>query len=137
MPCCGDEVGPAILSPGVILVDERQGVHLYVLRFHVPDETDIIHRGVRGCAEHVVVFGFLKDAWRAAIHQHQHLFQFLRNRSHRQAIARADVAEHDVDLLALIQVAKFLDLLGRPAVLVDNHRLDFHAAKPKLVVGSG
>ena len=90
-----------------------------------------------GGAEHVVVFGFLKNARRAAIHQHQHLLQLFRNRCHRKAIAGADIAEHDIDIVALVQVAQFLHLLGGAAVLVDDDGLDLHAAEPDLLVRRG
>ena len=107
------------------------------LRLHVADKADIIHRGVGGGAEHVVVFRFLEDARRAAIHQHQHLLQFFGDRRHREAVARADIAEHDIDIVALIEVAQFLHLLGRAAVLVDDDGLDLHAAESDLVVRCG
>jgi hypothetical protein len=88
-----------------------------------------------GCgAEHIIVFRFLEDARRAAIHQHQHLLQFFGDRRDSQAVTGADIAEHDVDIVALIEVAQFLHLLGRAAVLVDDDRLDLHAAEPDLLV---
>src|SRR5258708_2762866 len=34
----GDEVGPAVLAPGIVLVDRRERVQLDVLGLHVPDE---------------------------------------------------------------------------------------------------
>ena len=98
---------------------------------------DIIHRRMRGGAEDVVVFGFLEDARRAAIHQHQHLLQFFGDRRHGEAVAGADIAEHDIDIVALIEVAQFLDLLGRAAVLVDDDGLDLHAAEAHLLVRRG
>ena len=119
---CGDEVGPAVLPPGVVLVDRRKRVHLDVLGLHVPDQADIIHRGMRGGAEHVIVFAFLEDARRAAIHQHQHLLQLFSDRRHREAVAGADIAEHDIDIVALVEIAQFLHLLGGAAVLVDDDR---------------
>ena len=92
---------------------------------------------MRGGAEHVIVFRFLEDARRAAIHQHQHLLQFFGDRRHREAVAGADIAEHGIDIVALIEVAQLLDLLGRAAVLVDDDGLDLHAAEPDLLVGRG
>ena len=92
---------------------------------------------MRGGTEHVVVFRLLEDARRAAIHQHQHLLQFFRDRRHGKAVAGADIAEHDVDIVALIEVAQFLHLLGGAAILVDDDGLDLHAAKPDLVVRRG
>ena len=92
---------------------------------------------MRRGAEHIIVFRFLEDARRAAIHQHQQLLQLLGDRRHRKAVAGADIAEHDVDIVALIQVAQFLHLLGGAAVLVDDDRLDLHAAEPDLLVRRG
>ena len=92
---------------------------------------------MRGGTEHIIVFPFLEDARRATIHQHQHLFQFFRNRRNRETIARADIAEHGIDIVALIEVTQLLDLLGRAAVLVDDNRFDFHAAEPDLLIRSG
>ena len=92
---------------------------------------------MRGGAEHVVVFGFLEDARRAAIHQHQHLLQFFGDRRDRKAVAGADIAEHDIDIVALIEVAQFLHLLGGAAVLVDDDGLDLHAAETDLLVRGG
>jgi hypothetical protein len=131
----GDEVGAAVLAPGIVLVDRRQRLHLDVVGLHVTDQADIIHRCMRGGAEHIIVFRLLEDARRAAIHQHQHLLQLFGDRRHREAIAGADIAEHDVDVFALIEVAQFLHLLGGAAVLVDHDRLDLHAAEADLVVG--
>ncbi len=91
-----------------------------------------------GCgAEHIIVFRLLEDAGRAAIHQYQHLFQFFGDRRHRETVAGADIAEHDIDMVALIEVAQFLDLLGGAAVLVDDDGLDLHAAEADLVVRRG
>ena len=92
---------------------------------------------MRGGAEHVIVFRFLEDARRAAIHQHQHLLQLFGDRRHRKTVTGADIAEHDIDIVALIEIAQFLDLLGRAAVLVDDDGLDLHAAEPDLVVRRG
>ena len=90
-----------------------------------------------GGAEHVVVFAVLEDARRAAIHQHQHLLQLFRDRRDRKAVAGADIAEHDVDIVALVEVAQFLHLLGGAAVLVDDDGLDLHAAEADLLVRRG
>jgi len=89
---------------------------------------------MRGGAEYIIVLRFLEDARRAAIHQHQHLFQLFRDRGDREAVAGADVAKHDIDIVALVEVAQLLDLLGGAAILVDDHRLDLHAAEPDLLV---
>src|SRR5438128_796136 len=91
----------------------------------------------RGGADHVVVFGLLGDARRAASHQYQHLLQFFRDRCDGQAIAGADIAEHDVDIVALVEVAQLLHLLGGAAILVDDDGLDLHAAEPDLFVRRG
>ncbi len=92
---------------------------------------------MRGGAEYVIVFRLLEDARRAAVHQYQHFLQLFGNRRDREAVAGADIAEHDVDLLALIEIAQLLHLLGGAAVLVDHDGLDLHAAEADLVVGRG
>ena len=90
-----------------------------------------------GGAEHVIVFALLEDARRSAIHQHQHLLQFFCDRRDGKAVAGADIAEHDVDIVALVEIAQFLHLLGGAAVLVDDDGLDLHAAEPDLLVRRG
>ena len=65
------------------------------------------------------------------------LLQLLGRRRHREAVARADVADHRVDVLALERVAQLLDLLGGAAGLVDEIDFDLQAAEADLVVGLG
>ena len=123
-----------ILAPGVVLVDQVEGVDLDVARLQVARQRDVVHRRVRRGAEHVVVLAVLEDARRAAVVEDEELLQLLGHRRHRQAVARADVADHRVDLVAVVQVAQLLHLLGGAAVLVDIDRLDLHAAEADLVV---
>ena len=88
-------------------------------------------------AEHIIILGFLEDARRAAIHQHQHLFKLFRYRRDGEAIAGADIAKHDVDIVALVEVAQLLHLLGGAAVLVDDDGFDLDAAEADLLVRRG
>ena len=88
-------------------------------------------------AEDVIVFRLLEDARRAAIHQHEHLLQLFGDRRHGETVAGADIAQYDVDIVALIEVAQLLDLLGRAAVLVDDDRLDLQSAEAHFVVRRG
>ena len=90
-----------------------------------------------GGAEHVVVLAVLEDARRSAIHQHQHLLQLFRDRCDSKAVTGADIAEHDVDIVALVEIAQFLHLLGGAAILVDDDGLDLHAAEADLLVRRG
>ena len=90
---------------------------------------------MRSRTEDVFELVLLEDARRAAIHQHEHLFQLLGRRRHGEAITRADVAENRVDVIALERVAQLLDLLGGAAGLVDQIDFDLEAAEPDLVVG--
>jgi hypothetical protein len=92
---------------------------------------------VRGRAEHVAVFPVLEDARRAAVVEDQELLHLLGDRRHGEAVAGADVADHRVHPLAVVEVAHLLHLLGRAAVLIDVDRLDAHAAEADLVVGRG
>jgi len=87
-------------------------------------------------AEDVVVFRFLEDARRSAVEQEQRLLQFFRDGSNRKAVAGADIADDGIDIVALIEVAQFLHLLGRAAVLVDDDGLDLHAAEADFIIWS-
>ena len=60
--------------------------------------------------------------------------QFFCDRSHGEAVAGADITDHDIDIVALIEVTQFLHLLGGAAILVDDDGLDLHAAEPDLFV---
>ena len=88
-------------------------------------------------AEYIIVLGLFEDARRSAIHQHQHLLQLFGDRRHGKAVARADIAEHDVDIVALVKVAQLLHLLGGAAVLVDDDGFDLDAAEADLLVRRG
>jgi hypothetical protein len=56
------------------------------------------------CGTHIV-FRF-EDARRAAIHQHRIFFSSRRSALPRDS-RRDDIAEHDIDIVALIEVAQF------------------------------
>ena len=129
------EVAPGILAPGVILVDAGIGRHVLHLAEHVFGRRHVVHGGVRVDAEHVFARLLLEDARRAAHVENGELLQLLRHRHDRQAIARRHVAEHDVDLVALHEVAILRHLLGGRAGLVDVFDLELGAAEPDLVVG--
>ena len=90
-----------------------------------------------GSAEHVVVFAVFENARRSAIHQHQHLLQLFRDRRDSKAVAGADIAEHDVDIVALVEITQLLHLLGGATILVDDDGLDLHPAEADLLVRRG
>ena len=128
------EVFLRVLAPGVVLVDHVVGVGLDVLGLQVARQRDVVHRAVRGGAEDVVELVVLEDPRRAAVIEDQELLHLLGRRRHRQAVARADIAQHCVDFLAVVQVLQLLHLFGRAAVLVDVDELELHATEADLVV---
>ena len=129
------EVLLRVLAPGVVLVDHVEGLGLDVLRLQVARQRDVVHGRVRRGAEHVLVLAVLEDARRAAVVEEEELLHLLGRGRDREAVARADVADDGVDLLAVVQVLQLLHLLGGAAVLVDVDGLDLHAAEAGLVVG--
>ena len=129
------EVLLRVLAPGVVLVDQVEGLGLDVLRLQVAHQRHVVHGRVRRGAEHVLVLAVLEDARRAAVVDEEELLHLLGRGRDREAVARADVADDGVDLLAVVQVLQLLHLLGGAAVLVDVDGLDLHAAEAGLVVG--
>jgi hypothetical protein len=121
------------VAPGVVLVDVVDGAELDVARLEVAGERDVVHHRVRGGAEHVAVLAVLEDARRAAVVKDEEFLHLLGDRCHRQAVAGAHVADDRVHLLAVVEVAQLLHLLGRAAVLVDVDRLDPTPPKPTLL----
>ena len=90
-----------------------------------------------GGAKDVFVFVLLEDAGRAAVEENQKLLELLGRRRDREAVARADIAQDRIDMVALEGVAQFLDLLGGAAGLVDELDFDLQAAEADFVVGLG
>jgi hypothetical protein len=56
------------------------------------------------------------------------LFQLLRYRRNRQTVARGDIANHHVDVIALDEITELSDHVGGGAGLVDEFGLDFGSA---------
>ena len=86
-------------------------------------------------AEHVFARLLLKYPRRAATVKHSEFLQFLRDRYDGEAIARRDIAEDDVDIVALHEVPILRDLLRGRAGLVDVFHLDLGPAEADLIVG--
>ena len=74
---------------------------------HVFGGRDVVHGRVRVDAEDVMPRLFLENARRAADIEDGELFQFLGDRRDREATARRHVADDDVDVIALHEIAEF------------------------------
>ena len=129
------EVVPGVLAPGVVLVDAGVGLDVGALVEQVERRGHCIHRRVRTGAEHVLVAALLEHARSAAVEQHGELLHLLGHRRDGQAIAAGDVADDEVDVLPLHQVAELAHLLGGPARFVDDYQLQGGAAEAAGVVG--
>jgi len=131
------EVSPGILTPGVILIHGADIGDLDAALDQVAGHGNVIHCAVGGSAKDIFEFVLLEDAGRAAVKQNEKLLEFLGRRRDRQTIARADITQDRIDVVALEGVAQFLDLFGRAARLVDKLHFDFQAAETDFVVGFG
>ncbi len=131
----GLEVGPGILTPGIVLIDAGDRLHVRQPFEQIERDRDVIHGAVRAGAEHVLVACVLEDARRAAVEQHRELLELLGDRRDRQAVAARNVADDEID--ARREAAELGDLLLRAARLVDDDELDRVAAKTFLRVGRG
>ena len=92
---------------------------------------------MRGGAKDIFELVLLEDAGRTALQENQEPLELLGRRRDREAIARADIADHRIDMVALECVAQFLNLLRGAASLIDELHLDFQAAEADLVVRLG
>ena len=123
------KIGPGILSPGIVLVDSGNRLQFRLDVQDVQRCADVVHgRGGRG-AEHILVVRVLEYARRAAIEEIGEFFQLFRDRCDRQAIAAGDIADHQIDFVALHQIAVLGDLCDGGARLVDKLRLDLRPAE--------
>ena len=89
------------------------------------------------CAKHIAKVVVFENTRCAAVVEDEEFFQLFSHGGHRQAVARAHIADHHIHFLALIQVAQLLHLFGRTTGLVHIHDFDGHAANAWLVVGGG
>ena len=130
------KVVPAVLAPGVVLLNAGDLLRIRTNLGQVSRRADVVHCRIKAGTEYVLRgFVFLEQLRRAAIVEHRHRPQLFSHRRNGQAVAGRDVPHHRIDLLTLHQVAEFLDLLGGPACLIDDHHFDFSAVDPQLVVG--
>ena len=127
-----DEVAPGILAPGVVLVDA--GIDRDVLLLG----EDVARRRRRcpwwraaSCGTRICAASPRRCA-ACRSRKHGERLQLLGDRRDREAIARRDVADHGVDLVALHEVAEFGDRLRGRAGLVDEFDLDLGAAEADL-----
>src|SRR6266508_1792879 len=80
-------------------------------------------------SKQVLVAGILENARRATVEEHRQALQLVGERRDGQAIAARDIADHHVGVVALDEVAIFVDLLGRAAGFVDEYDFDRRAAE--------
>ena len=92
---------------------------------------------MRRGAEEVVIRRVLEDARRPAVEEDGQLLQLFRERRDGEAVAAGDVADHQVDVLPLHEVAVLAHLLRRAARLVDEHELDRRSAEALFRVRRG
>ena len=89
---------------------------------------------MRPSAEHVLVTRIFEDARRAAVEQNRDLLHLFGYRRDGQAVAARDVADDEIDIAALDQIAVLAHLLGGTTRLVDDHQLHRRAAEALGVV---
>lgn len=123
------------LPPSVVLVHGADIGDLDAALHQVAGHGDVIHRAMSGSAKDIFEFVLFEDARGAAVEENKKLLERLGCRRDRQAVARADIAQDRVDMVALKRVAQFLDLLGGATCLVNELNFDFQAAKADFVVG--
>ena len=111
----------------------KSGLHLG----HVQCGGHAVHRRRGAGAEQVLVARILENARRSAIEEDRQLLELLGNRGHCEAIAAGDVADHHIRVVALDEIAVFVDLLRRAAGLVDEDSLDRRAGEPLGGMGRG
>ena len=131
------EIVPGILAPGVVLVEAGDRLDAALGVFHEEGRAYAVHgRGGRS-AEHVLVARVLEYARRAAVEEVGELLELLGDRRDRQAVAARDVADHQIDVVALHEIPELGDLRGAGARFVHHHDLDPGAAETRLAVGRG
>ena len=131
------EILPRILAPGVIWVDGADIGHVDTAPYKVAGHGDVIHRAVGRRAKDVFELVLLEDARRTAVKENEKPLQFLGRRRDSESIARTNIAQQRVDVVALERIAQFFDLLGGAAGLVNELNFDLQATESDLVVGLG
>ena len=89
----------------------------------------VVHRAVRSRPENVIIAVFLKDPRRSATTEHNDRFQLIRDGCNGQTIARPVIANNGVDLFALHQITKPLDLNLCATGLINLDDFDGHPPK--------